>query len=96
MKLQTVASVVALTLVGFQANAATPEGASVAAEFDVLVADNPRKDRRDGRQDRRPDRRDDRQDCRDSEGLAGNDKRDCKQDQRGDKDAVEADDDKSA
>ncbi|MGR3713829.1 MAG: hypothetical protein ACU0A6_12010 [Shimia sp.] len=32
--------------------------------------------------DRRGDRRDDRQDCRVSEGAAGADKRDCKQDSR--------------
>ncbi len=32
--------------------------------------------------DRRGDRRDTRQDCRQSEGLAGADKRDCKQDGR--------------
>ena len=32
--------------------------------------------------DRRQDRRDTRQDCRQGEGLAGADKRDCKQDSR--------------
>ncbi len=32
--------------------------------------------------DRRQDRRDTRQDCRQSEGIAGADKRDCKQDSR--------------
>ncbi|WP_299356018.1 hypothetical protein [uncultured Shimia sp.] len=32
--------------------------------------------------DNRQDRRDDRQDCRQSEGAAGHDKRDCKQDNR--------------
>ena len=32
--------------------------------------------------DRRQDRRGDRQDCRQTEGVAGADKRDCKQDNR--------------
>ncbi len=32
--------------------------------------------------DRRQDRRGDRQDCRQSEGIVGADKRDCKQDNR--------------
>ena len=32
--------------------------------------------------DRRQDRRGDRQDCRQGEGIAGADKRDCKQDSR--------------
>ena len=68
------------------------------AEIDnngVLVADNPRKERRDDRQEQRPERRDDRQDCRQDEGLVGDDKRDCKQDERGEgvEDDVDTDDD---
>ena len=61
--------------------------------IDALVADNPRKDRRDDRQEGRGDNRDDRQDCRGEEGLAGKDKRDCKQEERreGDDDEAGAD-----
>ena len=46
------------------------------------LADNNRGERRDDRQDDRGDDRDGRQDCRDEEGVAGKDKRDCKQDER--------------
>ena len=62
--------------------------------IDLLVADNPRKNRRDDRQDKRPERRDDRQDCRQDEGRVGDDKRECKQEERGEgsDDDVGADD----
>lgn len=47
-----------------------------------IQADNNRRERRDDRQDDREDDRGGRQDCRDEEGLAGKDKRDCKQEER--------------
>jgi len=50
--------------------------------IELLVADNPRKDRRDNRQEGRDDRRD----CRQEEGRIGDDKRECKQDDRGEGD----------
>ena len=43
-----------------------------------------RQDNRDDRQDDRQDNRDDRQDCRQEEGVAGQDKRECKQEERQD------------
>lgn len=43
-----------------------------------------RDDRRDDRQDTRQGRQDVRQDCRSDEGVAGADKRHCKQDGRQD------------
>jgi len=46
---------------------------------DSIMADNPRKDRRDDRQENR----DDKQDCRQEEGRVGDDKRECKQENRG-------------
>jgi len=68
----------------------------LVAEIDnieLLVADNPRKDRRDNRQEGRDDNqdgrqegRDDRRDCRQEEGRIGDDKRECKQDDRGEGD----------
>ena len=51
-----------------------------------MVADNPRKDRRDDRQEERPEQRDDRQECRQEEGRVGKDKRDCKREDEDDDD----------
>lgn len=51
----------------------------------LLMADNPRKDRRDDRQEDR----DDKQDCRQEEGRIGDDKRECKQEDRGEGDEAE-------
>ena len=75
------------------ANWTNTTGASELAAIDnveLLVADNPRKDRRDNRQEGRDDNqdgrqegRDDRRDCRQEEGRIGDDKRDCKQEERG-------------
>ncbi len=48
----------------------------------LLVADNPRPDRRDGRKDHR----DDKQDCRQEEGRVGDDKRECKHEEPGEGD----------
>jgi hypothetical protein len=53
----------------------------------LLMADNPRKERRGERHEDR----DDKQDCRQEEGRVGDDKRDCKQDARGGEDGAEAD-----
>jgi len=39
-----------------------------------------------GRRDNREDNRDDRHDCRKEEGRVGHDKRDCKQENRGNED----------
>ena len=86
-----VAKVLIASLFAFSAYAADEIGADSAVDMNIetLVADNPRKDRRDDRQEGRDDNRDDRQDCRDEEGAAGKDKRDCKQEERreGDGDA---------
>jgi hypothetical protein len=58
------------------------DDATTATNIDLIVADNPRKDRRDDR----GDNRDDKQDCRQEEGRVGDDKRDCKQENRGEGD----------
>ena len=63
------------------------DGISVAANSNIILADNRRKERRDDR----GDNRDDKQDCRQEEGLVGDDKRECKQEERG-----EGDDDAEA
>jgi hypothetical protein len=55
------------------------DGVAAIDNIELLVADNPRKDRRDNRQEGRDDRRD----CRQEEGRIGDDKRDCKQEERG-------------
>jgi hypothetical protein len=62
----------------------------------MLMANNPRKDRRGDRQGDRQENRDDKQDCRQEEGLAGKDKRDCKQDKRGEDDDGKESEAKSA
>jgi hypothetical protein len=67
----------------------TPESTSIL-DFQsavLTIAANP-KDRRKNRQDDRgrQDDRDERRDCREEEGVAGKDKRDCKQDSRQGKD----------
>jgi len=58
---------------------------SVSKDDPIMLADNRRKDRRDGRQENR----DDKQDCRQEEGRVGDDKRDCKQENRGEGDEKE-------
>ena len=70
---------------------ATSDGYSAATDGDLLMADNPRKDRRDDRQEDRHEDRDGKQDCRQEEGRVGHDKRECKQEERG-----EGDEDKDA
>ena len=61
---------------------------STIDNYDLLVVDNPRKDRRDDRKDNR----DDKQDCRQEEGRVGDDKRECKQENRGDGDEGDKED----
>ena len=60
--------------------------------YDLIMADNPRKDRRDDRRDDRHENRDGKQDCRHEEGLVGKDKRECKQEKRGEGDKSEGKD----
>ena len=67
------------------------DGYLAATDGDLLMADNPRKDRRDDRQGDRQGDRDGKQDCRQEEGRVGHDKRECKQEERG-----EGDEDKGA
>ena len=59
---------------------------------DLMMAANPRKDRRDDRQGDRNEDRDDRQDCRQDEGLVGHDKRECKHEDGGDGDEGDKED----
>ncbi len=59
---------------------------------DLIMADNPRKERRDDRQGDRQENRDGKQDCRQDEGRVGHDKRECKQDNRGDGDEGDKED----
>jgi hypothetical protein len=70
---------------------AVSDGFSTATDGALLMADNPRKGRRDDRQEDRGENRDGKQDCRQEEGRVGNDKRECKQEERG-----EGDEDKGA
>jgi hypothetical protein len=65
----------------------TDYGVQGSASDALLMADNPRQERRDDRHENR----DDKQDCRQEEGRVGDDKRDCKQDARGGEDGAEAD-----
>ncbi|UWQ93638.1 hypothetical protein QEZ52_21925 (plasmid) [Aliisedimentitalea scapharcae] len=51
-------------------------------ELAQTVGMDRRQDRRTDRRDDRQDRRFDRQDCRQDNGLVGNDKRNCKQGER--------------
>ena len=51
----------------------------------TVVAQTQGTERRGGRRDDRGDRRGDRGDCRQEEGVVGKDKRDCKQEGRGDR-----------
>ena len=63
------------------------DGSKMVYDSDLIVADNRRKERREDR----GDDRDDKQDCRQEEGVVGKDKRECKQDNRGEGDEVEGD-----
>lgn len=96
MKLAQVAFAITLVaILGFAASfgSGAPDRYFTMETIAPLFADNPRKERRDDRQEDRPERRDDRRDCRQDEGRLGNDKRDCKQEGRGEDDYVDADTD---
>ena len=60
-----------------------PNSAAPLILAETAGMDN-RDDRRDDRQGDRGDRQDNRDDCRDEGGVAGKDKRDCKQEGRTD------------
>lgn len=64
--------------------AVTSNASNVELRESYFLAATNSKKRRDNRQDDRgrSDDREDRRDCRDEEGVAGKDKRDCKQDSR--------------
>jgi hypothetical protein len=70
---------------------AVSDGFLAATDGALLMADNPRRERRDDRQGDRQENRDGKEDCRQEEGRVGNDKRECKQEKRG-----EGDEDKGA
>ena len=72
-----------LSCVAVANNDAVYNGFSATTDGDLLMADNPRKGRRDDRQGDRQENRDGKQDCRQEEGRVGNDKRECKQEERG-------------
>jgi hypothetical protein len=55
------------------------DGLYLVSSEDGLLADNRREDRRGDRQEDR----DEKQDCRQEEGRIGHDKRECKQEDRG-------------
>lgn len=59
---------------------------STVGSEELIMAANPRKERRDDRQGDRQENRDGKQDCRQEEGRIGHDKRECKQDNRGEGD----------
>jgi hypothetical protein len=75
------------------------DGFSATVDGELLMAANPRKDRRDDRQGDRHENRDGKQDCRQEEGVVGGDKRECKQEERGeggDDEGAEADEKEDA
>ena len=78
-----------LIYVAFSSDGIVDDGLYSAVGSDVLMAANPRKDRRDDRQGDRNENRDGKQECRHEEGLAGDDKRECKQEKRGEGDEDE-------
>jgi hypothetical protein len=69
-----VVGTMALLSFGAFASEDIDDGMTVGGGEDLLMAGNPRQERRGGRQDHR----DDKQDCRQEEGRIGDDKRDCK------------------
>lgn len=82
-KTVTAAAAVSLAVVSFAAPSVSASEASFEPfEMAQTAGMQRRQDRRSDRMDDRQDRRGDRQDCRASEGLVGADKRDCKQDER--------------
>jgi hypothetical protein len=69
----------------------TDHGVMASDSGALLMAGNPRQERRGDRHENR----DDKQDCRQEEGRVGDDKRDCKQDSRGGEDGPEKDGEES-
>ena len=91
MSNQTRFAIAAATSILLGLSAAAPAADDVpgsAAGVRLMLAQTDSKERRDDRQDDRQgdrgDRQDNRDDCRDEGGLAGKDKRDCKQEGRHD------------
>jgi hypothetical protein len=74
-----------LSCVAFASDDAVNRSLSATMDGGLLMADNPRKGRRDDRQGDR----DGKQDCRQEEGRVGDDKRECKQEERGEGDEDE-------
>jgi hypothetical protein len=80
-----------LSCVAFASDDAVSDGFSAATDGALLMAQNPRKGRRDDRQGDRNENRDGKQECRQEEGLVGDDKRECKQGERGEGDEDKGD-----
>jgi hypothetical protein len=82
-----------LCVAAFADDSASDAGISVDNDNIILAQDrrDNRRENRDDRQGGRQDNRDDRQGCRQDEGRVGDDKRDCKQENRGEDDKAEAD-----
>jgi hypothetical protein len=84
-----VVGIMGLLSFGAFASEDVDDGMIVGGSEDLLMAGNPRQERRGGRQDHR----DDKQDCRQEEGRIGDDKRECKHeggDEGDEKDEAEA------
>ena len=84
-----VVGIMGLLSFGAFASEDVDDGMIVGGSEDLLMANNPRQERRGGRQDHR----DDKQDCRQEEGRIGDDKRECKHeggDEGDEKDEAEA------
>lgn len=75
-------SVAAILCCAVYASADVGDGYATIDNIDMIMVDNPRKDRRGDRKDDR----DDKQDCRQEEGLVGDDKRECKHEDGGEED----------
>jgi len=78
-------SVAAILCFAVYASADVGDGYSTIDNINMIMVDNPRKDRRDDRKDDR----DDKQDCRQEEGLVGDDKRECKHEDGDEEDSEE-------
>jgi len=87
-----VLSVMGFLSSGIWASDDIDDASSTVGNDELIMADNPRKERRDDRQGDRQENRDDKQDCRQEEGRVGHDKRECKQDNRGDGDEGDKED----
>jgi len=90
-----------LSVIGFLSSAVLAsdnidDASPTVGNENLIMAANPRKERRDDRQGDRQENRDDKQDCRQEEGRVGNDKRECKQENRGEGDEEDKGDDADA